>query len=107
MPELLDYQWPLPGGILRQYFWPAFAISAGFSYVTLVWFFRFRAIRKLQHTYAAYAKDPYSMDYTTAHKIMRVSMLYEFPWMYFFGTSWALVKTYGIASGTPLLVQTR
>ena len=27
--------------------------------------------------------------------------------MYFFGTTWALVKTYGIASGTELLVQTR
>lgn len=47
------------------------------------------------------------MDYKIAHEIMKFSLLHEFPWMYFFGTSFALIKTYAVASGTPLLVQTR
>lgn len=107
MPELVDYQRLPSQDMLRQYFWPAFISSVGLGYVALVWFLRFRAIQKLHETYAAYVTDPYSLDYTTAHEIMKLAMLYDFPWMYFFGTTWALVKTYGIASGTPLLVQTR
>jgi hypothetical protein len=87
--------------------WPALIISSVLSYLALVRFLRFRAINKLKDAYAPFVKDPYSMDYKKAHEIMRFSMLYEFPWMFFFGTSLALIKTYSIESGTALLVQTR
>lgn len=47
------------------------------------------------------------MDCKIAHGILKTAELREFPFMYAFGTPWALVKPYGIANGTKLLVQTR
>ncbi|CZR67333.1 uncharacterized protein PAC_17232 [Phialocephala subalpina] len=76
-------------------------------YVGLVQTLRFRSLRNLTKTYAAYLHDPYSLDYKTAHQIMKRVILYETPWMYAFGTQWALIKTYTVATGTGLLVQTR
>lgn len=76
-------------------------------YLFLVRFLRFRAVQRLQDAYAPFVKDPYSLDYQTAHEITKLAMLYDVPWTYFFGITWALIKTYGIASGTSLLVQTR
>ena len=102
--------WPLsydPSQQLRRYYWPTLLLSFALLYLTLVQLLRFRTVKKLQHTYAAYIKDPYSLDYQTAHKIMKSTMLHEFPWMFFFSTTFALINTYGIASGTPLLAQTR
>lgn len=46
------------------------------------------------------------MDYNTAHVILKTTMLREFPFFFAFSTQWALIKSYGIASGTKLLVQT-
>lgn len=110
MPNIIPNLGRLPFNLSQQridFSWPALIFSVALCYVTLVWILRLRAVRKLQVTYAPYVRDPYSMDYMTAHGIMKLAMLYDFPWMYFFGTTWALVKTYGIASGTALLVQTR
>ena len=76
-------------------------------YLSVVQLLRFRSFRKTTKTYSAYLHDPYSLDYQTAHHIMRRVMLYETPFMYAFGTQWALLKTYTVASGTELLVQTR
>lgn len=110
MPHIIPNLWRLPSDLSRQLTdssWPVLVLSVVLSYLIVVWILRFRAARKLHARYAPYIRNPYSMDYKTAHGIMKLSMLYEFPWMYFFGTTWALVKTYGIASGTELLVQTR
>jgi hypothetical protein len=76
-------------------------------YLGLVQTLRYRSLRNLNKTYAPYRCDPYSLDYKTAHQIMKRVMLYEFPWMFAFGTQWALLKTYTVATGTGLLVQTR
>lgn len=38
---------------------------------------------------------------------MKRVVLYESPWMYAFGIQWPLLKTYTVATGTGLLVQTR
>ncbi|PVH68332.1 hypothetical protein DL98DRAFT_599614 [Cadophora sp. DSE1049] len=86
--------------------WATVAIAA-ISYLALVRTLRYRAVNNIQRKYARFVKDPYSMDYKAAHEIMLLSMLYDTPWMHFFGTSWALIKTYSIASGTSLLVATR
>jgi ER-bound oxygenase mpaB/B'/Rubber oxygenase, catalytic domain len=75
-------------------------------YLGLVQILRFRSLRNLNKTYAAYLHDPYSLDYKTAHGILKRVMLYETPFMYAFGTQWALIKTYTVATGTGLLVQT-
>lgn len=76
-------------------------------YLGLVQTLRYRSFRNLNKAYAAYLRDPYSLDYKTAHQIMKRVMLYEFPWMFAFGTQWALFETYTVATGTELLVQTR
>lgn len=76
-------------------------------YLGLVQTLRYRSFRNLNKTYAAYLRDPYSLDYKTAHQIMKRVMLYEFPRMFAFGTQWALFETYTVATGTELLVQTR
>jgi hypothetical protein len=77
------------------------------SYLLLVQLLRFRNLRKLNKKYSAYLQDPYSMSYTTAHKILTQIMLTETPFMYAFSTQWALIKTYAVAPGTSLLVATR
>jgi hypothetical protein len=77
------------------------------GYLTLVQLLRFRALRKMRRKYAAYAANPYSLNYKQAQEIMRLPLLYDHPFLFAFGTQWALVKSYGIASGTPLLVKTR
>jgi hypothetical protein len=76
-------------------------------YLGLVQALRYRSFKNINKTYAAYRRDPYLLDYKTAHQIMKRVMLYEFPWMFAFGTQWALLKTYTVATGTGLLVQTR
>jgi len=76
-------------------------------YLALVQVLRFRNVRKVNKKYAAYLGSPYSMDYHTAHLIMRRFMLYETPFIYAFSTQWALLKTYAVAPGTSLLVATR
>jgi len=85
----------------------ALLLPAALFYLLLVQYLRFHGLRKIQRKHASLIENPHSMNYKTAHGIMKFSMLHEFAWMYFFGTTWALVKTYGIASGTGLLVQTR
>ena len=75
-------------------------------YLLTVRYLRFNNVRKLERRYAKYLNDPYSMDYKTAFEIMKVTMLRDVPFMFLFGTQWALIKSYGIASGTKLLVQT-
>jgi hypothetical protein len=91
--------------ILQLPLWSLLGIGV-VLYLGLVQTLRFRSLRKLNKTYAAYLHDPYSLDYKTAHQIMRRVILYETPFMYAFGTQWALLKTYTVASGTTLLVQT-
>ncbi|KAI1338865.1 hypothetical protein F5Y15DRAFT_416628 [Xylariaceae sp. FL0016] len=87
--------------------WHIIAPTVVISYLTLVQILRFRALRRLEKKYAAYLEDPYRLDYKQAQEIMQLSMLHDEPFLFAFGTQWALVKSYGIASGTPLLVQTR
>jgi hypothetical protein len=86
--------------------WPLLG-ATGVLYLGLVQILRFRSLRKQTKAYAAYLKDPYKLDYKAAHPIMKRVMLYEAPWMYAFSTQWALIKTYAVAPGTGLLVQTR
>jgi hypothetical protein len=76
-------------------------------YLAMVQAVRFRNLKIMYSTYSRYVQDPYSMDYKIAHEILKAVLLREFPFMYAFGTQWALVKSYGIANGTKLLVQTR
>jgi hypothetical protein len=76
-------------------------------YLSLVQLLRFRAIRNMERKYAAYLSNPYKLNYKQAQEIMQLSLLHEFPFLFTFGTQWALIKSYGIASGTPLLVKTR
>lgn len=109
MMPTLQLPWMLPASSyqdLSPYKWPILLSSITIAYLTLVRLLRFRNVQKLQATYASYLQNPYTMSYQIAHKIMKTSMLEEYPWMFVFGTSWALVKTYSIASGTSLLVQT-
>nr|QCL09086.1 DmxL5 [Cryptosporiopsis sp. 8999] len=110
MSNIISNLWRLPSEVSQQLIHSSRSVQIFFLalfYLTLVKILRFRAVRKLQSTYAPYIGDPYSMDYKTAHEIMKLTILYEFPFMNFFATQWALIKTYGIASGTKLLVQTR
>lgn len=92
--------------ILQLPRWTLLATGA-VLYLGLVQILRFRSLRNLNKTYAAYLHDPYSLDYKTAHQIMKRVILYETPFMFVFGTQWALLKTYTVAPGTGLLVQTR
>jgi hypothetical protein len=77
------------------------------GYLSLVRLLRFRALHKLEREYASFVKDPYSMDYGSAHKIMHLSMLYDCPFIFGFSGQFSLLKTFAIASGTDLLVRTR
>lgn len=86
--------------------WALLSISAIILYALIVHSFRFSNIRSLERRYSQYLKDPHSMDYDTAHVILKTTMLREFPFLFTFSTQWALIKSYGIASGTKLLVQT-
>lgn len=83
------------------------AVLVALCYLLLVQFLRFRRLRKLEKKYANLLHDPYSMSYSTAQDIMRDSVLNEMPFMNATATQYGLLKTYGIASGTKLLVQTR
>jgi len=74
-------------------------------YLLTVRYLRFQNVRKLERRYSKYLNDPYSMDYKTAFEIFKLT-LRDVPFMFLFGTQWALIKSYGIASGTKLLVQT-
>lgn len=75
-------------------------------YLTLVQLLRFRYLRRLNQKYASYLSNPYTLNYKTAHPLMRGIMLYEAPWLYGFSTEMALVKTYAVAPGTGLLAAT-
>jgi hypothetical protein len=68
---------------------------------------RFRSLRKLEEEHAALLSEPYTMSYKTAQEIMQHNLLYEMPYINILAGQYGLVKTYGIASGTKLLVQTR
>jgi hypothetical protein len=68
---------------------------------------RFRAIRNMERKYSAYLGDPYKLNYKQAKEIIQLPLLHEFPFLFSFGTQWALIKSYGIATGTPLLVKTK
>lgn len=87
--------------------WHLILPTAAASYLALVQGLRFRALHKMERKYAAYLDDPYKLDYKQAQEIMQLSLLYDTPFLFGFGTQWALVKSYGIATGTPLLVKTR
>src|SRR5271170_604214 len=75
-------------------------------YLLTVHYLRFCNIRSLERRYSKYVSDPHSMSYTDAHAILRSTMLREFPFLFFFSTQFGLIKSYGIASATKLLVQT-
>lgn len=87
--------------------WRTLIPTAIIAYLTLVQLLRFRALRAIEHKYAAYLADPYRLTYQQAGEIMRLHQLRDTPFLFYFGTQWALVKSYGMATGTPLLVQTR
>ncbi|KAL4897888.1 hypothetical protein BDV59DRAFT_51593 [Aspergillus ambiguus] len=87
--------------------WPTWVVLTVCSYLILVRILRTRNLRRLTQKYQRYVNDPYSMSYNTAHDILKNTFLREFPFMYAFSTQFALVKSYSIASGTKLLVQTR
>jgi hypothetical protein len=77
------------------------------SYLLLVRYLRFRRLHRLERKYATLIEDPYAMSYKTAQEIRSLSLLNEMPFMSSLGGQGALLKTYTIASGTKLLVQTR
>ncbi|CAJ2505742.1 Uu.00g131360.m01.CDS01 [Anthostomella pinea] len=87
--------------------WHIITPSLIIYYLTLVRLLRFRAIRQLEAKYAAYISDPYRLNYKQAREIMHLSMLHDDPFLFVLGTQWALVKSYAMATGTPLLAQTR
>ncbi|KAK3935942.1 hypothetical protein QBC46DRAFT_396257 [Diplogelasinospora grovesii] len=87
--------------------WRAILPCVAIGYLALVRMLRFQALRKMEHKYAAYLSDPYRLDYKQARDVMQLSLLYDTPFLFAFGTQWALIKSYGIATGTPLLVKTR
>lgn len=82
-------------------------VSLILIYLGLVRQLRFSNVRRLEARFPDSNKNSGSMDHVTAHEILKAVMLKEFPFMYAFSTQWALIKSYGIASGTKLLVQTR
>lgn len=87
--------------------WHIILPSAIVGYLSLVRFLRFRALRQMESKFAAYISDPYKLNYKQAQEVMQLSLLHDMPFLFGFGTQWALVKSYGIATGTPLLVKTR
>ncbi|KAI1402779.1 hypothetical protein F4819DRAFT_263982 [Hypoxylon fuscum] len=87
--------------------WGIIVPTAIAVYLTLVQLLRFRALRALERKYAAYVGNPYALHYKQAAEIMRLHQLYDAPFLFYFGTQWALVKSYGMATGTPLLVRTK
>ncbi|KIV93320.1 hypothetical protein PV10_04540 [Exophiala mesophila] len=76
-------------------------------YLVIVRILRYHNLRRINQRYGQFTANANSLDYKSAHEIMKLGLLYEFPFMWGFGTQWALVKSYGIANGTKLLVQTR
>jgi hypothetical protein len=78
-----------------------------FGYLALVRLLRFRAVRNLEKKYAHLLGNPYSMTYKEAQQISKLSSLHDMPYMTRMSGIYALIKTYGIASGTPLLIKTR
>ena len=81
------------------YLWRVAVPTLVVSYLSLVRLLRYRAARRIQTKYAAYAADPYKLDYKQAREIMRGVFLYDMPFLFGFGTQWALIKSFGIASG--------
>jgi ER-bound oxygenase mpaB/B'/Rubber oxygenase, catalytic domain len=76
-------------------------------YIVLVRILRYRALNSLNKKYSRFFKDPHTLDYKTAHEIIKVPMLYDLPLLFGVSTQIGLIKTYGIASGTTLLAATR
>jgi len=100
MALLFEYQYAPP--------WSIVCISIILSYVALLRMLRLKCLRRFEAEDSRYAQDCYrTMDYKAAHRIVRRLLRREFPFMYGFGVQWALIKSYGIANGTKLLVQTR
>lgn len=104
-PGTMDYCNEMFGFLYQHYV--VFAFSILLLYLALVRALRFRNLRTLERQFTNLVPNPNAMDYHTAHEIVKTVMLKEFPFMYAFSTQWALIKSYGIASGTKLLVQTR
>lgn len=77
------------------------------GYLVLVRLLRFRGVRNLKKQYAHLLKNPYSMTYKEAQQITKLHSLRDMPYMSRMAGIYALIKTYGIASGTPLLIKTR
>ena len=91
---------------IHSHSWLAVSLAV-LAYLALVRHLRYRNLSWLQATFSQYLADPHSMDYKTAHRIIQLTLRHEFPFVYGFSLQWALVKSYGIANGTQLLVQTR
>ncbi|KAI5861307.1 hypothetical protein GGS23DRAFT_145559 [Durotheca rogersii] len=100
----------LPEPLSRVPPWAALAAIAVVAYLALVRTLRFRALRALERKHAdllAPGADPYAMGYRRAAEISRLALLGDTPFLFYFGTQWALVKSYAMATGTPLLAATR
>ncbi len=97
----------LLAGHLGGLSWGTLILTLATVYLGLVQLLRFRALRRVEKKFAAYVEDPYRLNYKQAQEVMQLSLLYDMPFLFAFGTQWALIKSYGIASGTPLLVKTR
>ncbi|KAI0169090.1 hypothetical protein GGR52DRAFT_553715 [Hypoxylon sp. FL1284] len=87
--------------------WGVILATVVVCYLTLVRVLRYRAVRAMERKYAKYLADPYALGYREAAEIMRLPQLHDMPFLYYFGTQWALVKSYGMSTGTPLLARTR
>lgn len=87
--------------------WAKIVPAVAATYLATVQMMRFRAIRAIEKEFADYIDDPYKLNYKQAQKIMRVAHFQDHPFIFAFATQWALIKSYGIAAGTPILVKTR
>ncbi|OAL51186.1 hypothetical protein IQ07DRAFT_586730 [Pyrenochaeta sp. DS3sAY3a] len=77
------------------------------SYLLLTRLLRRRNEHYMSSLAQRYVNNLHSIPYKTAHTITKCLLSYEFPFMIGFSTQWALIKSYGVPSGTQLLVDTR
>lgn len=84
-----------------------YSVAMAIVYLIVVAVLRYRNLRRLRFQHAAHLEDPHSMSYTRAKEIINTTIRLEFPFMFGFSLQWALIKSYGIANGTELLVRTR
>lgn len=91
----------------HQPFLPMVLFTLAITYLFTVAALRNRNLNTLLTKYATYLPNPHSMPYTTAKEVINTTMSLEFPFMFGFSLQWALIKSYGIATGTEILVKTR